>query len=279
MPQLVARAVPGTLLFRTNEEARALWNRLVSMFPEALSLCLMPNHVHLDLPHEDPSGNLSVVMRAYALWRNHHRGARGAVWEPRPEVRTPEDGDHARRLRRYTLLNPCRGKLTTDPLTWAWASHRDLLGLARTPLIERVRDDEYHHSWVSSDYSTDTGGTALPRTHWGYTDWGMVVDAVCAVTRTFAYEVQNRGPARTLAVKTAWAHGLRDVAQLAAAVGLLRRAVNDIVEGVPARGADFADPVLAACVRVVGDSRFSALATGDLRRTEQWMRSKYRGLK
>ena len=93
MFQLVARAVPGTLLFRSHAEARALWTLLVARFPEAVSLCLMPNHLHVDLPHDDPAGGLSDVMGAYARFRNHSRSQVGRVWEKRPETRTPEDGD------------------------------------------------------------------------------------------------------------------------------------------------------------------------------------------
>ncbi len=279
MFQVVARALPGTLLFRSHAEARALWTLLVARFPEALSLCLMPNHLHVDLPHDDPAGGLSDVMGAYARFRNHSRSQVGRVWEQRPETRTPEDADHARRLQRYTLLNPTRAGLVADPLAWPWSSHRDLVGLADSPLLERAPHAGRHHAWVSGDPSVHPAGTPLPRVLWHDVEWGMVIDAVCAVTRSFPHELQRRGHARTLALKTAWAHDLRDAGALAAAVGVERRGVHAAVDGVPPRGAKFADPALAACVTVVGDARFSALFLGDLRGVGGWARSKYRHLR
>jgi hypothetical protein len=42
------------------------------------------------------------------------------------------------------------------------------------------------------------------------------------VCRVFPHELATRGPARTLALKTAWAHGLHDVGQLASLVDVDR---------------------------------------------------------
>lgn len=275
MFRFVARALPGKLLFVNDIEARGLWRIITRTFPEAEAICLMPNHIHLDLPHPDPDDRLTDAMSAYARWRNHRRGTRGIVWEAHPPVEIPADASHARRSLRYTLLNPCRAHLARDPLAWPWSTHRDAVGLADRPVVPLARVPDQFHAWISGDPSVDTAGTPLPRTRYAETSWGEVTDAVCAITRSFPHELQERGAPRTLALKTAWAHGLRDVRALAAGAGCEARCVQATVSGIPSRGADFADPALAACVRVVGDPRFHALTGGDLRRSRAWERTKY----
>lgn len=116
-------------------------------------------------------------------------------------------------------------------------------------------------------------GTPFPRIRYQTPTWNEVLDAVCGVTRSIAFEVTRRGPARTLALKTAWAHGLRDTRALADAVEADIRAVQRVVRTVPAVGANFADPTLDACLRAVGDPRFHALGFGDL--LPNWRNSKY----
>lgn len=277
MYQLVARAPQGQLLFRTNVEARALWACIIATFPEALSLALMPNHVHIDLPHADLGGRMRDMMAAFALWRNHYRGESGRVWEPYPAVRQPNDADHARRLRRYTLLNPVRAKLVGDPLEWPWSLHRECVGFGFTPGFGVERGAAAFHRYVSQD-ETNLTGSKLPVGTFGGVKVADVVDAVCGVTRSFAAEIRRRGTAGTMFLKTAWAHELCNVPLLAAVANCHRSAVYRAVDGVSRRGGKTDDPQLAACILAVGDARFSALDEGDLRKSVSWRKSKYAGM-
>lgn len=272
MYHLVARAAPGTVLFREWAEGLALWDILVRTFPEAVAICVMPDHVHLVLPHADPAARLARAMSAYTRWRNHHRRARGTVWQAHPPAQAIPDDQHLARTIRYVALNPCRARLAPDPLTWPLSTHRDAVGLAGRPVVAVRRDAERHHAYVSADPTVDVAGTPLPSLPYADVTWPDIRDAACQVLRVLPAALATRGPARTLAVKAAWHHGLRDPAVLRRESGLGRTALWETVAEVPPRGARLDDPALNAIVRVVGDARFGPLWLGDLRRTQAWTR-------
>lgn len=251
----VGWSVPGTLLFRCAEEADALWRVMTATFPELVALCLMPDHVHLLLPHRDSAGRLARAESAFARWRNHSRRARGPVWAPHPPVEEiPPDRD--RRVIRYVLLNPCRKALARDPLAWPWSTHRDRVGFAAPRVGPAEREPARFHAHVSSDGTTEIGGTPFPQVQHREFDWGDLSEAVCAVARVAPDAVRARTPARALAIRAAWVHGLRDVHRLGAETGLHAARIYQLVKDLPSRDAAFADERLAACVTVVGDARF-----------------------
>ncbi|MFZ5481373.1 MAG: transposase [Myxococcota bacterium] len=257
MYHLVARAPKGRLLFRTWEEARTLWQLVTVAFPEAWAVCVMPNHLHVVLPHADPSDKLRRVMAGFARWRNRVRRETGAVWDPHPAPEEIESETHARRMVRYTHLNPCRARLVGDPLAWPFSTHRDAVGFARAPAIATEGDAERFHRYVSADDTVRPEGTSLPRVRFGDVAWPDVEAAVASVCRVFPHELHARGPARALVLRTASAHGVPPALAVDPATVWRHRA--------PPRGARYADPALDACVRAVGDARFWPLPVGDLR--------------
>ncbi len=242
-----------TLLFRDATEARALWRILAAAFPEMFGMCLMPDHAHILLPHGDPDGRLAVAESAYARWRNHHRGESGPVFAPHPPVEEIP-AKRQRAVLRYVLLNPCRGRLASDPLFWAWSTHRDRLGLTVTPLGPVESDPADFHRYVSSDTTVAIGGTPFP-TMPATCRWRDVADAVVAAARCEPADLRRRGPARTLAVRAAWHLGLRDVAALRSVTDLSKRQLYAIVATVQPRGAAL-DGALSAVVTIAGDPRF-----------------------
>lgn len=276
MFHLVAHARPGTLLFRTHEEAAALWRILTRTFPEAVALCLMPDHLHLVVPHADPGGKLGRAMSAFARWRNARRGEAGPVWTPHPEAEDLPDAAHRSRTERYVHLNPCRVGLVADPLAWPWSTHRDAVGYALRPAVPPRREPDRFHRYVSGDPTVAPEGTALPAVRHEPATWWAVVDTVCGVARRGVEAVREPGAVRTLALQTAWAHGLRDVGVLAGLAGCERTTVFRACRHRPDRARSLADP-LQACVRAVGDPRFHALPSVDLRATAAWAR--YRRLR
>lgn len=260
MHHLVARALPGTLLVRTHAEAAALWEIVVRTFPEVLALCIMPDHLHLLLPHGDEADRLTDAMRAFEQARNRGRGERSRVWDfPHPPADAVADEQKARRSVRYVHLNPCRAKLVADPLAWPWSTHRDAVGFAATPVIPRRADASAFHAYVSADDSVCVEGTALPYIRFADHPWNDVLSTVSAVCRIRPSSVLLRGPARVLALRTAWAHGLREPTVLARLAGTSRVTVWRTCRGAPPRGARVADTALDACIRAVGDDRFRAI--------------------
>lgn len=275
MYHLVARAQPGTLLFRTHREARRLFDALLAAFPDAEALCLLPDHVHA-LPNTPDAGRLGRVMSGFARWRNADRGHTGPVWTPAPPPELLPDEKHERRTVRYVHLNPCRAHLVTDPLAWPWSTHRDAVGLAVPRLREPERDPFRFHRYVSGDPSSAVEGTPLPEGQWGTCRWEEVRDAVAGVCRVSLAALRERGPARTLAIRAARVLDALDAERVAAELGMSPSAVYRAAVGVPPRPDLAREPSLLACVRAVGDPRFYALPEGDLRTLPTWRRYRSR---
>ncbi len=261
MEHLVASALEHTLLFRTHEEARALFDLVAATFPDAVAICVMPDHVHIVAPAGE-GHRLGHLASAYARWRNAHRGERGPVWERLPPAEALPNAKHLRRTVRYVHLNPCRDGLVPDPLAWPWSTHRDATGFAAAPIRAREHDPARFHRWVSSDPSVAVDGTALPEGAWGTVRWELVRDAVAGVCRVPAEALTRRGPARTLALTAAWVLEVRDVRRLARELGMASSSVYRAVEDAPPRSLTHRRPDLHAAVRAVGDPRFEALPPG-----------------
>jgi hypothetical protein len=277
MYHYVARALTGTLLFRTWAEGLKLFEMLHGAFPELLSICVMPDHVHLHLPHGEGLRRLRAVMSGYARWRQRARGRGGAhVWAQAPEPESVSAEKEGRNIR-YVHLNPCRGHLVRDPLAWPLSSHRDALDFAAAPVVARHQRPEWFHHYVSADTTVSVDGTALPETCFGPVDVFAVRDAVSAITRTLVGAPLGPLGVR-LFVRTASAHGVLEKmgpASLGAFLGVTRQYVTRLARGAPSRGHPIADRALAACVRVVGDPRFTGLHPGPLVSGAGWQR--YRG--
>lgn len=271
MFHLVARATVGRLLFRTHAEASALFCRLATAFPDSEAASLMPDHVHIVVREED-RGRLTILMGAYARWRNAHRGEAGPVWVAHPPPQPIPDQKHLRRTIRYVHLNPCRDGLVDDPLSWAWSTHRDAVGFAAAPIRPPEREPERFHRWVSGDPSTRVEGTDLYQGTSGRVSWAEVALAVSAICRVPLSALRRRGLARSLAVRTALLHDLNDIGEIADQVGMTRAGIYLQAKKVPPRLHLHREPALRACFQAVGDPRIEELHEGDLRRDPRWGR-------
>lgn len=104
------------------QRAAWLWERLRHHFPHALSLVLMPDHLHLVV---EGTGALERLRRVLAGCATHH-GVRFDIG--------PEDLANTReitgRMIRYGVFNPVRAGLVDDPWAWPWSTLRDVGGAA-----------------------------------------------------------------------------------------------------------------------------------------------------
>ncbi len=276
----VARARHGTLLFRTWSEGVRLDEMLRRAFSELVAYCVMPDHVHLLLPHDEGLVRLRRVMSGFARSRLALRCGQGAAlaWEraPAPE---PVTDDKIDRVVRYVHLNPCRKRIASDPLAWPLSSHRDFVGLGPDSGRLRHARPGWFHAYVSADPSVSVSGTSLPEVrHEGF-DFFAVRDAVSAVTRTVV-GAKLAPEVRALMARTAAAHGLLEPGKLgglglAKVLDVSRSSVYRLCDGTPSRGRPMNDPLLSATVRVVGDPRWWPLTAGDLVRWPGW--EPYRG--
>ncbi len=269
MYHLVASARQGHLLWVREPEAAVLFASLLRAFPETVALCVMPDHVHLVLPHDDPGRRLGAVMSGYTRWRNFARGRRVAgLWAPAPPPEHIPNAKHVSRTVRYVHLNPCRDNLVNDPLAWPFSTHRDRVGFARPGPVRVEADPHRFHHFVSGDPSVNPLGTPLPVMPYGEVTWGAVVDAVAGVCRVPAEAVASGLP-RRLAVRCAAVFGLRDDLPRS---GLSRTRLFENTRHLPHRGAQAADPLLEACLRAVDDGRFAPLSHRDQRQFPRWLR-------
>lgn len=257
-------------LYTRDSEAQHLWASLGRAFPEALACCLMPDHAHLLLPHEDAAGRFYRVRAGYSRWlASQPRWPERFAWASmaKPEPLAPDPG-HLRRTIRYIQLNPCRGGLARDPLVWLWSTHRDAVGFALRPWL-RAPDPDRFHAYDSGDPTVSITGTSLPRVRDGSFDLAGVSRAVSSICRIAAPETVYGRP-RALALKTAHAFGHDDTATLARWAGCSVRNVQYAVDEALTRWVEPDDEVLYACIRAVGDPRFEGPLPGDLSRTHAW---------
>lgn len=267
----VAAAARGRVLFVRDTEARALWSTLTTAFPELIALCLMPDHVHLVLPHDDPGNRLHPVLQGHAQLRNRHARRAGALWDERaPPVPIP-NALHLRRTVRYLHLNPCRDNLVRDPLAWPFSTHRDRVGFAARPVVQIDRDPAGFHRFVSADDACDPAGTPLPTRTFGTVTAADVAVAASSVWRIPVQALTLRGEPRSTAVKVAWHLGVRDFDELSATFNVSKPRIYPLVRHVPGRGALLRD-TLETCARAVGDPRFHEISDRDERRFQAWAR-------
>ena len=265
-----AHSVHHCLLFQTWEEARALWERLLTLGPPH-ALVLMPDHVHLLTLHAGET-EWRRVLYGYRAWRYQHRLRKGSPPAPGPILLPQEpplrvaDRQHLNRTTRYIHLNPCRGRLVADPLGWAFSTHRDRVGLA-VPLACPLEADPYRfHGWVSADPSVDVQGTHLPNPirDTSQATAGEIRHAVSSLLRVPVAELQRKSPARRLAVAS-----LKALSRLSARA--VAKAFGVAPSSVP-RLTDVDSHEIALVARLLGDARFHDLKEGDLARTPSWQR-------
>jgi REP element-mobilizing transposase RayT len=253
MQHLVARTRHRRPLFTHDMDALALWDAVTAAFPDLIGLCVMPDHVHLLVAADDAVRRLGAVMSGHA-----RRLGNGSLWEPAPKPVPVPDASHARRTLRYILLNPCRSGRTNDPLAWPWSTHRDRVGLAVPRFGPIEAHPERFHRYVSGDPTCAALGTPWPAPASSARCVEEVFEAVCAVSRCTESDLEHRGPARTLALRSV-AKLLPDEYPAAArALGVSMSQARRVRSGAT-ETALYAERSVEAVRRAVGDPRLRAL--------------------
>jgi len=232
----------------------SLWISLRAVFPDALAVALMPNHIHLALPGELDEARSTRLSRTLQGMAKSH--GLGRCWGPPAPPTTTVDSQKMARQLRYILLNPCRPmrhgnrylKLCSDPLEWPWSTHRDTVGAAIEPwvtpqslanLLGRPLDGflAAWHEYVSSDPSVRVDGTSLPEpapprvapVH----PLETVVSAALAATRAGRAALERRSRTRRLFVGLAHHQGWRHNGQLAELCGITARSARRLAAAPP----------------------------------------------
>jgi REP element-mobilizing transposase RayT len=262
---VVARGADRRLLFTTHQEAGALWARLRPLVDARLGLVLMPDHLHL-VGREARRQAIAQALTSFTLWRNRHRGESGPVFERHPPPSLIADSQHLRRTLRYLALNPLRKGLCRCPLEWPWSTHRDALGLSLDPVVERSRDPQALHDYVSRDHDAGLPGTPLPAGFLSGLDatpsLDDLMDTASALLRAPRLDLRrDRALRRRFIGLTRGFGGFSDAA-IATFLGVHRANVGRVD---PASPAD-----LRLVRRALFDLRLGPLLDCDLRRTPAW---------
>jgi hypothetical protein len=236
-----------------------LWHALRNGWPTALAACLMPDHLHLLIAALAPQAERMRRARVVGAFSRRIASAGWQVAAPEP-IRSVA---HAWRSVRYLHLNPCRAKLTDDPLAWFWSTHRGMLGAEHRPWVTAdhlaralgsspIGFAQRLHAFVSGDPSVHPNGTppplAAPRRSCPDVALSSVVAAAHAATEgspPWAY--------RRAAVLLAAHQGWSDTDAIARAVGISARSARRMV-GVSA------PEMLAAAALCLGDERLRRTA-------------------
>jgi putative transposase len=149
-------------IFNTNDDRRCFMNTLgesaLTYHVRVYAACLMRTHYHIVL--DTPRGNLSAMMRQlngeYSQDCNRRYERTGHTFEARFHSIVVQRERYLRRVARYVVLNPVKGRLCADPAAWPWTTYRATAGLEPCqPWL--------HIDWIDWAFKTDSRSEAHER--------------------------------------------------------------------------------------------------------------------
>ena len=220
---LIAHTRGGARGLLDHAQASWLWARLRAGFPEAFSLVLMPDHMHLVAP---PGGHARFV-RVLAMFAARF-GVRFDVIVERANT-----AEIAMRMMRYGFHNPVRDGLVGDPYAWRWSTLRDLVGAAHPiwthgPRIARVLGVKEGQLVQRVTHIGDLRPRRPELVPPAAVGLSALRDATAAALRMDDVGLTTNVLARQLVVQAAYDVGIPDAAQLSAAVGSSRRTIRRV---------------------------------------------------
>jgi hypothetical protein len=229
---LTARTLLGTKPFASPDVAWWFWLRMRRTFPEAAAACLMPNHPHVlvegerDDLRERLCGLMSGLARHLQLPK---------LWEPAPTPTPIRTAEHLERQVKYVVLNPCRARITDDPLAWPWTTYRGLLGAELdpwvhagdlAPVVHRPVDgfENALHAYVGNDASVSKSARRFPQP----APQGVAATPMTDIARaaTSVTPWGSRQLRRDVAVALARHQGWRQSGVIGAALGCSARSID-----------------------------------------------------
>lgn len=112
---------------------------------ELIAYCLMPNHYHILLKHENPvqgSSFLQRIFNSYTQAINKRYSRVGTLFQGSVKKRIIEDDDYLAETIKYIHLNPVKAGLCQKPENWLYSDYREWIELVRTTRnIASVRDN------------------------------------------------------------------------------------------------------------------------------------------
>lgn len=239
---LIAHTRFGARCLLEHAKASWLWARLRAGFPDALSLELMPNHVHLVAP---PGGRARFV-RVLAMFT----ACFGVRFDVLVEI--ANSPDIAMRMIRYGFHNPIGDALVGDPYAWRWSTLRDLVGAVYpiwTPAsrVAKTLGVKEEHLLRRVTHNADLRPRRPELVASASVSVAALCDATAAALRIDDHDLSRHALARRLVVQAAHEVGVPDLAQLSTLTGASDRTIRRV------RGRRH--PALAAVLLCLSDAR------------------------
>lgn len=102
--------------------------------------CLMGNHFHLVLKtrNVDLWRSMARLQGTVSRRFNRRHGYLGRLWQSRYRARVISSDEYFRQVVAYVHLNPVAAGIVDDPAQFSFSGHRELLGLCRPHVIDRI---------------------------------------------------------------------------------------------------------------------------------------------
>jgi len=102
---------------------------------ELVAYCLMPNHYHILLKHENPIEGYRLIQRlfnSYTQAINKKYSRVGTLFQGSVKKRIIEDDDYLVETIKYIHLNPVKANLCQKPEYWEYSDYRNWVGIIET---------------------------------------------------------------------------------------------------------------------------------------------------
>lgn len=102
---------------------------------DLIAYCLMPNHYHLLLKHDNPlegSNYIQRIFNSYTQAINKKYSRVGTLFQGNVKKRIIEDDDYLAETIKYIHLNPVKANLCQRPEDWEYSDYRLWVGLKET---------------------------------------------------------------------------------------------------------------------------------------------------
>jgi len=141
------RGVNKELIFFTPENYVYLIGKMTEYIKnyqvDLIAYCMMPNHYHILLKHENPIEGSSFIQRlfnSYTQSINKRYSRVGTLFQGNVKKRFIEDDDYLAETIKYIHLNPIKAGLCQRPEKWVYSDYQEWAGLKETTrniVIER----------------------------------------------------------------------------------------------------------------------------------------------
>jgi putative transposase len=112
---------------------------------ELIAYCLMPNHYHILLKHEDALEGSKFIQRVFNTYTqavNKQVDRVGTLFQGNVKKRFIEVDNYLETIIMYVHLNPVKSQLCHRPKDWLYSDYREWVGLKKSPrnvILEREK--------------------------------------------------------------------------------------------------------------------------------------------